>query len=522
MKLRIVKRSERLRRQALQMIRQSSQAPKLSQQTRATVSLDLYPPELLEKVASFLLPPDLFNLRFVNRRTQNATVHLFTRKHFREMIIEFTYDGLQRFDAKARHYDLSGTVLFGSKVKIITFKQGVWSEHEELAWKEALGDTTHSRKHRRIMKVGMKNAAKLWKSHLDVTVQGICEKLLTKTLLILNNGHGLHSVGLWDHSRCSKSGSVEVRSSITSDGYTICYTPTRAEIADRFAFTLEMISSALQASRTYVNCWWRPAGTTVTNRGAAAISLVQLGKMVNRMEASAGSVPAWNFLAKANTMTMTFCEYHRQPCALDDRIAIVRLLMPAAQCLTVLALFGCTILDPALSMIISDLAKSVYLPKLKILCFESGAAHVSDLLIFLKKHSKSLERIYLRRMILSHGAWANIFLNVANMHLPKLKCFEAYRLSEANVFKTLNSYYDFVIGGAKSITWPEGPWTEENIEAYQRFLEDVAPVKDHEDFIHCLRTALRTEFYYIDAYQERGPKDLHWMVANVVLTKFLA
>ncbi|KAE9971511.1 hypothetical protein EG327_009838 [Venturia inaequalis] len=519
MKLRNLKRSERLHRQALQIIHQATQALKLSQQLTAAVSLDLYPPELLEKVASFLPPPDLFNLRFVNRRTHNATVRLFTRKYFREMIIEFTYDGLQRFDAKARHFDLSGTVLFGSKVKIITFKQGVWSEHEELAWKEGLGDT-HSRKHRRIMKVGMKNAAKLWKSHLDMTAQGLYKKLLTKTLLILNNGHGLDSVGLWDHSGSSKSGSVEVRSTATSDGYTICYTPTRAEIADRFGFTLEMISSALQASRTYVNNWWRPASTTVTNRDAAAISLVQLGNMVNRMEASAGSVPAWNFLAKADNMAMTFCEYHRQPRALDDRTAIARLLMPAAQCLTVLALFGCTILDPALSMVISDLAKAVYLPKLKNLCFESGVAHVSDLLIFLKKHSKSLERIHLRGMILSHGAWANVFLNVAKMDLPKLECLEVHRPNEATVFQTLNGYYDFDSGGAKTITWPEGPWTQENIEAFQRFLQDATPEVNYDDFIYWFRTSLRTKFHFVAAYQERGPKHLHWMAANIVLTDF--
>lgn len=283
-----------------------------------------------------------------------------------------------------------------------------------------------------------------------------------------------------------------------------------------------MISSALQASHTNVNYWWRPADTTVVNREPAAISLVQLGNLVNRMEASAGSVPAWNFLAKANTMVMMFTEHHRQPRAPDDRTVIARLLMPAAQYLTGLSFIGSTILDPALSMIISDLAKAVYLPKLKILCFESGATHVSDLLIFLRKHSKSLEGIHLRSMILSHGAWANVFLNVANMHLPKLECFEAYRLSEANVFKTLNGYYDFVVGEAKGITWPEGPWTEENIEAYERFLEDAVPVGDHEDFIHRLRTSLRTKFYYIDAYQERGPKDLHWMAANIVLTKFLA
>lgn len=134
MKLRNLRRSERLRR-----------ALKPRQQPTNAVSLDRHPPELVEKIASFLPLADLCNLRFVNRRTNYSTAQLFVRKHFCEIVVEFTYDGLQRLDDIARLHGLSGNVVFGSRVRRITFKQGVWSEYEEWAWREALS-TTKTRK----------------------------------------------------------------------------------------------------------------------------------------------------------------------------------------------------------------------------------------------------------------------------------------------------------------------------------------------------------------------------------------
>lgn len=201
----------------------------------------------------------------------------------------------------------------------------------------------------------------------------------------------------------------------------------------------------------------------------------------------------------------------------DDQKAIVRLLTPAAQCLTVLNIAASSMYDQTLPVIIDHLAHAVYLPNLEDLCFEAGAARSSDLLVILRRHSKSLKAIHLRRMVLNHGAWENVFLVLVNMKLPKLENLEVLWPFEADIVRAHSGFFWIDFSEAKNIQWPDGPWTEDNAKAYQQFCEDEEPEVDNEDFFHRLRTTISVVFHFISPYQEKGPKRLHWMAANMVV-----
>lgn len=161
MELPKLRRSERLRRILMPLLPSPNAVP-----------LSDYPPELMEKVASFLPLEDLRNLRFVNRKINYATVHLFARENLRWVPVDLTFDGLQKLLEISRHYDLSGEVHFGSRIKTIEFRQAVWSD-EEVAGSNLALENERSRKQRQIIKEGARNASNLWPSHQDMVANGL-------------------------------------------------------------------------------------------------------------------------------------------------------------------------------------------------------------------------------------------------------------------------------------------------------------------------------------------------------------
>lgn len=145
------------------------------------IPLSNCPPELIERVATFLPRKDFCNLRLVNRKINCATVHLFVRENFRKFDIDFTQEGLQKLADISQHYDLTGEVNFGAWIQDIRLRQAVWSDREEGAWKLAL-TTKRARKQRRIIEDGARNAAVLWQSHLEMDAGGHYRQMLITIL----------------------------------------------------------------------------------------------------------------------------------------------------------------------------------------------------------------------------------------------------------------------------------------------------------------------------------------------------
>lgn len=118
----------------------------------------------------------------------NATVHLFTRNHFRFQTAEFTFHGLQRLIEISKHRDLSNTVLFGTRIRNVSLTQVVWSEEEAKAWFRSILKSKSLDKNR-IMVEGALKARKLWRSHKNMLSQDLYLSMLT-TVLQSVNGSG--------------------------------------------------------------------------------------------------------------------------------------------------------------------------------------------------------------------------------------------------------------------------------------------------------------------------------------------
>lgn len=118
----------------------------------------------------------------------NATIHLFVRDYFKFQTIEFTLHGLQCLINISKHQDLSKSVLFGSRIRFVSFTQAVWSENEARIWFRAILKS-RSLNENRVMVEGALKARNLWRSHKNMLSRNLYLSMLT-TFFQSVNGTG--------------------------------------------------------------------------------------------------------------------------------------------------------------------------------------------------------------------------------------------------------------------------------------------------------------------------------------------
>lgn len=142
--------------------------------------LDKYLVDIVDAIADNLSLEDFRNLRLVNKAINVATILLFTRKYLHYLEVDFTQGGLQKAIDITSHYDVSGSICFGSRIDTIAFdfEHFVWTSNEEDIWLSGLR-YTNDPIHRRTMKKEARKAAKQWCSHREMLAQGLYSTMLT-------------------------------------------------------------------------------------------------------------------------------------------------------------------------------------------------------------------------------------------------------------------------------------------------------------------------------------------------------
>ncbi|KAE9966706.1 hypothetical protein EG328_008659 [Venturia inaequalis] len=466
--------------------------------------------DVLECVADYLSLDDLRNLRLVNGTMYDATIRLFVRRYFKFQTVEFTLHGLQRMIDISKHQDLSKTVLFGNRICFISFTQAVWSEKEAGTWFLRIFKSSSWTEKRALAKGALK-ARKLWHSHKKMITRKWYLPMLKALFESLNGSGQFQGFDFMDPKPEGHNG-VDPGTMWKDDQMRMFYLPTDREKATRFAFTMEICFNAMRATNTFLlQGFRRPDGNFGYERNH--VDLRQLTGMMDRHEATSGSVPPWQFLERCTLLGLDFATvYPWEKLSLNDQHSFTRLITPMSQTLTVLTLHA-SCYRGVLQNVIHELDQHVFMPNLKSLTLDRGTTDYKDLFGLLAKHSNSLQNVHLLYLELSYNTWNSFFLTLANTPMPKLDELWIHYPREGNVKLWYNNTYGST--HVRWITWPSN-WKVDNSAIYPRMFElfgntGVMTYADSEVF-----RQQTTRFQFVRQFGLVGVRRLCEMAAGMV------
>ncbi|TID24223.1 hypothetical protein E6O75_ATG02588 [Venturia nashicola] len=400
-----------------------------------------YPPEIINNIADNLSFEDLCNLRLVNKAINLVTILLFTKKHLSTLRIDFTHAGLQEAIDLTSHYDVSGTVKFGTRVNIIVFHfgQSTWTRNEEAAWLKIL-NATKDPVHRRIMKEEARRAERRFYIHREMLKAGLYSQMLTTMFqhvpslaigIIYNEG--------FDRGHLEGEVFIQGMRRLRRPDKTWYQEAPLADI-DRLTFFLQELFVALGRNNIHIlGLKTKPSGLSYGNYSYLPIE--RLAGIIRQHEALAKPFRSWAIFEHCAILDISITHQFNVDHTVEDGQTIVRIFKAASQSLTKLALRGHVhFFDVALDNVLTALVKDVYFPKLRNVHLGNGNFQAKNLVAFFGKHCLSLEILELTLVYTNLGAWPSILNLLADMELPKLEDMTICSIGERQMEQNGNAF----------------------------------------------------------------------------------